>query len=78
MKTTAPWRRLVATPVLIAALGGAVLAGAATAAPASHSVKPAAHATHHKRHHHATHKIGPGGDRDGDNSGAPSDGDGNF
>jgi hypothetical protein len=36
-------------------------------------------AHHHRRHHRKPHTgIGPDGDRDGDNSGAPSDGDRNF
>ena len=41
----------------------------------------AKHAKHPLRHHRPTHKhtgIGPGGDQDSDNHGAPSDGDGNF
>ena len=44
---------------------------------------PAGAATHHSRHHsrhHVTHAAIPqhnGGDRDSDNNGGPSDGDGN-
>ena len=41
----------------------------------------ATHHSHHHRRHHATHTVIPqhnGGDRDADNNGGPSDGDGNV
>jgi hypothetical protein len=61
----------------VVATGAAVLvAGIASAVPAS----AAAHHRHHHRHHHASNPIPQhnGGDRDADNNGGPSDGDGNV
>jgi hypothetical protein len=68
MKTIA-----TATGALVLAL---TLSGAALAQT---STTHARHAGHHRLHHaNARTGIGPGGDQDGDNHGAPSDGDGNF
>ena len=55
--------------------------GAAAAAPASAAVHTSAH---HRPHHPARHAMHTGipqhngGDRDADNNGGPSDGDGNI
>ena len=73
MKTLA-----TSTAAIVLALG---LTGSAFA-NATRADASAKHAKHHvRRHHRPTHKhtgIGPGGDQDSDNHGAPSDGDGNF
>ena len=61
--------------LLVAAL--ALLAfGTATVAPAS----AVAHARRHHHRHHVHHRIPQhnGGDKDADNNGGPSDGDGNL
>ena len=63
-------------------IGITLLATIATAAGASATALPAyasTHHHHHRRHHHHAPAIPQhnGGDRDGDNNGAPSDGDGN-
>jgi hypothetical protein len=53
------------------------LAGSGLAQSRVSSKRPLTHhRVHHVRHMHTG--IGPGGDQDGDNHGAPSDGDGNF
>lgn len=65
--TTLPIRRVLAT-------GAAALAAMAIGSPALASAS-----THHRRHHHHHAAAIPqhnGGDRDGDNNGAHSDGDG--
>ena len=58
-----------------------LVAGFAGALPAT----AAAHRRHHRAHHHIRHHVQPnhsgipqhnGGDRDADNNGGPSDGDG--
>jgi hypothetical protein len=58
----------------------AVVLGASSAA-----ALPANAATHHRHHHARHHSVHPsgipqhnGGDRDADNNGGPSDGDGNV
>jgi hypothetical protein len=59
---------------------GSVLVALATMAGASATALPAYAAKHHRhKTHHVSHGIPQhnGGDRDGDNNGAPSDGDGN-
>lgn len=64
--------RLLATALVTLA------AGAVTALPASATI---GHATHHPRHHHHRRRGIPqhnGGDRDPDNNGHPSDGDGDI
>ena len=60
----------------------AALCGLASVGAMGGTAAVAAASTHHARHHHARphHSSIPqhnGGDRDGDNNGAPSDGDGN-
>jgi hypothetical protein len=59
---------------------GAVMIGAGTLTALP--VSAATHRSHHARHHshHASSGIPQhnGGDRDADNNGGPSDGDGNF
>jgi len=67
----------------IGALAIAVgLGGTALAAPlqsASSNVQLAHHHRHHhRRHHHSGIPQHNGGDRDSDNNGGPSDGDGNL
>ena len=72
MKTLATFASALAIAL---GLGGSALADAAHTGVATH------HHKHHLRHHRpaATHpRIGPGGDQDGDNHGAPTDGDGNL
>jgi hypothetical protein len=55
----------------------ALVCGFATVSPASAATHRSHHSSHHARHHRSggipQHN---GGDRDGDNNGAPSDGDG--
>jgi hypothetical protein len=60
---------------LVIAVTAAIAGTSATALPAY-----AAHRHHHKRHHHSHMTIPQhnGGDRDVDNNGGPSDGDGNV
>jgi hypothetical protein len=60
-------RALIA--LLFALLSLSVAVGNASAAPRNHT-------RHHR--HHVPRKIGPGGDEDSDNHGAPSDGDGGI
>jgi hypothetical protein len=65
----------IGTLVIALGLGGTALAG-----PQQRTASKAKLAHHHRRHHrrHMHTGIGPGGDQDGDNHGAPSDGDGNL
>ena len=70
--------------MLIKQIIGATAAGAVMLGAGSIATMPAGAATHHPRvvHHHARHSAGSipqhnGGDRDADNNGGPSDGDGN-
>jgi hypothetical protein len=56
-------------------------ASAGVSRSAAHARLQKHHRHHHRRHHRQVVRkptIGPGGDRDGDNSGAPSDGDGGI
>ena len=72
MKTLATFASALAVAL---GLGGSALADAAHTGAVTH------HPKHHLRHHRATPthmRIGPGGDQDSDNHGAPSDGDGNL
>ena len=61
---------------------GTVMAGAGAVAvlPATAATHHSHHRAHHKSHRHATNPIPQhnGGDRDADNNGGPSDGDGNV
>ena len=65
-----------AVALLFALLSLAIVVGNASAMHKRHHK----HHHHHRRHH--VHRlpptIGPGGDGDGDNNGAPSDGDGGI
>jgi hypothetical protein len=70
--------------MLIKQIIGATAAGAVMLGAGSIATAPAGAATHHRHrvHHHAGHSTGAipqhnGGDRDADNNGGPSDGDGN-
>ena len=65
---------LTKTTGLFAVMIATIAGGSATALP----VYAATH-HHHKHHHHATSiPQHNGGDRDADNNGGPSDGDGNI
>jgi hypothetical protein len=62
-------------------LTGTTLAVLAVLAGTSAIATPAFASTHHHRHHHHSASAIPqhnGGDRDVDNNGGPSDGDGNV
>jgi hypothetical protein len=63
-------------------IGITLLATIVTAAGASATALPAYASTHHHRRHHHHHSTPipqhNGGDRDADNNGGPSDGDGNV
>jgi hypothetical protein len=59
---------------LVAACALTLTAGAAAAIPAS----AASHHSHHRHHHANSIPQHNAGDRDGDNNGAASDGDGNV
>jgi hypothetical protein len=68
------------TEMTIKRLTAAALATVGTLAGASAMAIPADAAKHHRRHHHHHSAIPQhnGGDRDADNNGGPSDGDGNV
>ena len=61
---------------------GAVMLGAAAVGvlPATAATHHSHHRSHHRKHHHAVNPIPQhnGGDRDADNNGGPTDGDGNV
>jgi len=67
-------RLVVVTAMAFGSL--APLSAVATASPAHVSAHAAKH--HKKRHHHRGIPQHNGGDRDADNNGGPSDGDGNI
>jgi hypothetical protein len=67
---------------LLAALGTLAFSSTTATALAASPKRHVKRAKHHVRNsvkmHHAVGHIRPGGDRDVDNSGGPSDGDGNL
>jgi len=70
---------------LLFVLASFAVASSAASAAVSRSGAHARLHKHHRHHHRRHHRrvvqrptIGPGGDEDSDNSGAPSDGDGNI
>jgi hypothetical protein len=70
-------RKLLATAIALLSL---LVISLPAIAHADHTTAHAAkrhHAHHHRRHHHRIPQHN-GGDRDADNNGGPSDGDGNV
>jgi hypothetical protein len=73
------------TPTLLTLLATLGTLGFSSTAATALAAFPKRHVKHTKRHprhavkrHHTIGNIGPGGDQDADNGGAPSDGDGNL
>ena len=75
---------LACAAVTIGMLSSAAILGGAGAHPSDASAVHVAKRHHHARHHHARRHVAHGipqhngGDRDADNNGGPSDGDGTI
>jgi hypothetical protein len=74
---------LATAAIVSGTASSAAILGSADAQPSQGAVAHAAKRHHPRRHHHARrHRRGipqhNGGDRDADNNGGPSDGDGNV
>jgi hypothetical protein len=73
MKVKIAYMGAIAAALVAFAAGGIAQASPVGAHSATHHKKK-----HHKRKHHSSIPQHNGGDRDADNNGGPSDGDGNI